>query len=65
MIIGRIVDGPNCGRWPRWARRAYLLTLPVSFPAYMVLCVVWFLYVIAWAVLHDLACVKWVRRTWA
>lgn len=35
-LFWRFFDGPLEGRWPRWLRRAFLLTAPVSFPLYVV-----------------------------
>ena len=63
-MIGRFIDGPNGGYWPRWCRRAYLLTLPVSAPLWVLVVAAWFLCFLLGQVLNDLTPVQWLRRTW-
>lgn len=60
IISSVLLDGPST--WPRWARRLFVLTLPISLPLWLSLCVVWIIvsiivggpYVAAFAVCEKL-----------
>lgn len=38
---------PDPHKWPRWLRRTAILTLPVSFPLYLLAGAVWLLLMLA------------------
>lgn len=61
-------------RWPRWARRLFIVTFPISFPAFGiitplviigVLCM-GIIHVVTYAIFYTLReCTQWVSRLWS
>lgn len=64
-IIELTLDGPHS--WPHWLRRAFLVTLPISWTLWVIAAFFAFVFCLFWClVIDDLlkAPLSWIKETW-